>query len=332
MVRVQTDRTQVTASGPTRDTDASFTLDVDLLVQRRAESARRVNTVQIPAVRAAGFAILCVIAVLQDLRLGVAVDRPPLALLLALNIAYAALSWAALRAWYGRTGRLDLGLLFLHLDILVWLPNLRHLEQAHLFFACLLLIRVADQVGYGFRRAVYFNHVIVAAYLAYSCWIGLYRPAEAHWGDRLTIAATMYLLGIYLAFTGLVSERLRNRVRQAMQTARELVDSLEQKKLALETQAHDLEEAGRRAEQANVAKAQFLATISHEIRTPMNGMLGTTELLLETTLDPVQRHVAESADQSANALLALIDDVLDLSRIEASKLTLNAVSYTHLRA
>ena len=308
------------------DTDAGFTLDVDVLAERRAASARKVNTVQIPAVRAGGFAILCAIAVLQGVRLGAAVDRPQLALLLVLNIGYAALSWATLRAWYGRTGALDLGLLFLHLDILVWLPNLRHLEQAHLFVACLLLVRVADQVGYGFRRAIYFNHVVLAAYLAYSCWIWRYRPAEALWADRLTIAATMYLLGIYLAFTGLVSERLRSRVRQAMQTARDLVDSLEQKKLALETQARDLEEAGRRAEQANVAKAQFLATISHEIRTPMNGMLGTTELLLETTLDPAQRHLAETANRSATALLALIDDVLDLSRIEASKLTLQPTS------
>ena len=85
-----------------------------------------------------------------------------------------------LRAWYGRTGRLDLGLLFLHLDILVWLPNLHHLEQAHLFFACLLLVRVADQVGWGFRHALYFNHVVVAVYLAYSCWVWA-RPAEALW-------------------------------------------------------------------------------------------------------------------------------------------------------
>jgi signal transduction histidine kinase/ActR/RegA family two-component response regulator len=314
------------ALAPPLDTDAGFTLDVDLLAARRAARARRLNTVQIPAVRAGGFAILCVIAVLQDVRMGAPIDRPQLAILLALNVGYTVLSWTALRAWYGRTGALDLGLVFVHLDLLVWLPNLRHLEQAHLFFAYLLLVRVADQVGYGFRRAIYFNHVVLATYLAYSCWVWRYRPAEALWVDRLTIAATMYLLGIYLAFTGLVSERLRNRVRQAMQTARELVDSLEQKKLALETQAHDLEEAGRRAEQANVAKAQFLATISHEIRTPMNGMLGTTELLLETTLDPAQRHLAETANRSATALLALIDDVLDLSRIEASKLTLQPTS------
>ena len=137
----------------------------------------------------------------------------------------------------------------------------------------------------------------------------------------------MYLLGIYLAFTGLVSARLRDRARQAMRSARELVDSLEQKKQALELQSHELEEASHKAEQANVAKAQFLATISHEIRTPMNGVLGTTELLLATPLEARQRRLAETAHRSATALLALIDDVLDLSRIEASKLTLQSTSF-----
>ncbi len=246
--------------------------------------------------------------------------------MLALNVGYCAVSWLVLQRWYGRTGRVDLGLVFMHLDILVWLVNLRHLEQAHLFFGYLLMIRVADQVGYGFRRALYFSHVIVASYLAYSWWVA-HQPGDPLWSERLTIAAAMYLLGIYLAFTGLVSARLRSRARQAIHTARALVDDLERQKSVLEVQARELEEASRQAEQANVAKAQFLATISHEIRTPMNGVLGTTELLLATPLEGRQRRLAETAHHSATALLALIDDVLDLSRIEASKLTLQSTSF-----
>jgi len=205
--------------------------------------------------------------------------------------------------------------------------DLARLAASASVFACLLLVRVADQVGWGFRQALWFNHVVVAIYLAYSGWIGFARPDEAQWTTRLTIAATMYLLGIYLAFSGLVSERLRRRMGEAMRTARELVDSLGQKQRALEIQARDLEEARRRAEQANVAKAQFLATISHEIRTPMNGVLGATELLAGTRLDEEQRRLVETASRSAAALLVLIDDVLDLTRIEASKLTLQETTF-----
>jgi signal transduction histidine kinase/CheY-like chemotaxis protein len=281
---------------------------------------------QIPAIRAIGFTILCTIAVLQDLRLGVPFPQPSLLALLAANVAYAGLSWVVLRLAYGRTGQLDLSLLFLHLDLLLWLANLHHFEQSHLFFAYLMLVRVADQLGFGFRRAVYFAHVVTAAYLAYAAFVAAIEPAQAHWLDRLTIALVMYVIGIYLAFTGSVTERLRHRTRQAVRTARALVDSLETKTQALQTQARELEQARAQAEQANVAKSQFLAVVSHEIRTPMNGILGATELLLDTPLSPSQRQYARTAHRSATALLALIDDVLDLSHIEAGKLALQVAN------
>ena len=126
----------------------------------------------------------------------------------------------ALRLGYGRTGRLDLSLAFLHLDVLLWLLNLHHVEQSHLFFAYLLLIRVADQVGFGFRRAFYFSHVVVAAYVGYSVWVAMVEPQHAHVPERAVIAIVMYLLGIYLAFTGSVTERLRASWSTASSTRR----------------------------------------------------------------------------------------------------------------
>lgn len=84
----------------------------------------------------------------------------------------------------------------------------------------------------------------------------------------------------------------------------------------------DLRNAKERAEAANAAKSTFLATMSHEIRTPLNGVLGMAQLLSLGALDDKQKRYAETILSSGRSLAAIIDDVLDISRIEAGRLTL----------
>ena len=102
---------------------------------------------------------------------------------------------------------------------------------------------------------------------------------------------------------------------------KELTDEIEYVK----RMENELKLARDKAEEMSRAKGEFLANMSHEIRTPMNGVIGTLQLLSDTRLEPTQKEYVETAGKSANSLLAILNDILDLSKIEAGKLNIELI-------
>jgi signal transduction histidine kinase/CheY-like chemotaxis protein len=127
-----------------------------------------------------------------------------------------------------------------------------------------------------------------------------------------------FLLLAALSVVFLVGLLVRRRGRTQAQRTAEL-------EARVEARTRELQAATASAEANARVKAEFLATMSHELRTPMNGVLGIAELLADTGLDPVQTELLTTLRSSGESLLAVVDDVLDLSKVESGRLELERI-------
>lgn len=158
---------------------------------------------------------------------------------------------------------------------------------------------------------------------------------KSAWSQMFWLAHLIFVAGFFVISAGLIKARRQSSSFANVFSEELLYSRLNEQVSLLETENHArkkteaaLEMAMAKVEAANLAKSNFLSTMSHEIRTPLNGVLGLAQLLKDTNLDEDQESKVNAILSSGRTLLAIINDVLDISKIEAGAIELESSPFS----
>ncbi len=301
---------------------AGVLLDPEAIERDRAVRLKRFHTVRSPPLRVVGKAMFLAAAWAHQ-----AVFLPDPALAWALQMVtvataiYVLVSWFFLVKLYDRIRWVNLGDIFLTTDGFVALGIIYATGGEHSLLFFFMMLRAADQSAIGRRRTLFFGGLSVVFYLSLMVGLELVPGRDVAWGVAWFKTGVIAGINLYLVAVASTADRYHRATAKAVRLARSLIGDLEKK-------SSQLREEKQKAQAASVAKSQFLANMSHEIRTPMNAIIGVNRLQMKTELSAEAADYARTIEISAESLLQLIDDILDLSKVEADKLEIEEVTFS----
>lgn len=280
----------------------------------RARRIYRYHGVLIPGLRL-GFSVALLLPVWVH-NTFIAPTPWPFGAALVATLVYAGLSTVFLNIWYRSHDDPAVGDAFLLVDFgALFVPFIYASGGAESWLFFLPVGRVLDRLYQPLRRTLLMAHLAPLSFLV-AVWATMqFAGAEPAGSVVLAKASFLYILALYAVFVGRESYQYRQRLGGLLRVARGLSTELEDKNQRLAAHAEA-------ADQFAQLKGEFVANISHEIRTPLVGIIGMTSILDESTLAPPQEECVQIIRTSSDTLLALVNDVLDFSKIDAGRLAL----------